>query len=116
MQARKVKILADLNGHLPTGRRRWILGTLVGTSLLGVVAATAVPPGPPQAPFAPESIVERLGPVTPAPTESANIPFVFDERVLPGDTIQAIFRRIGANDQEAIDFLNQPQGQQAQRQ
>ncbi|WP_427846440.1 M23 family metallopeptidase [Aromatoleum petrolei] len=41
---------------------------------------------------------------------------MFDERIRPGDTIQAILRRIGANDQEIIDHLNQPAGLQAQRQ
>ncbi|NMG46369.1 peptidoglycan DD-metalloendopeptidase family protein [Aromatoleum toluvorans] len=115
MQARKVTILADQSGRPSTGRRRGVVGALVGTSLLGVVAATAVPPGVTQAPISTESVIERLGPIAAAPAES-NLPFVFDERVLPGDTIQAIFRRIGANDQEVLDYLNQPQGLQAQRQ
>lgn len=116
MQARKVRILAELNGLLPTGRKRWAVGALAGTSLLGVVAATAVPPGATQTPLVTESVVERLGPVAPQPSESPDLPFVFDERVRPGDTIQAIFRRIGANDQEIVDYLNQPAGLQAQRQ
>lgn len=115
MQARKVTILAEQGGHLPTGRRRWILGALIGTSLLGVVAAAAVPLGGAEAPIVTESVTERLGPIAVAPAES-DLPFVFDERVLPGDTIQAIFHRIGANDQEVLDYLNQPQGLQAQRQ
>lgn len=116
MQARKVRILAELNGLLPTGRKRWAVGALVGTSLLGVVAATAVPPGVAQTSLVTESVVERLGSIALQPSESPELPFVFDERVRPGDTIQAIFRRIGANDQEIIDYLNQPAGLQAQRQ
>lgn len=116
MQARKNTILAELRGHLPKGRRTWLLGAVVGTSLLGVVAATAVPPGMSIAPFQPESVVERLGPVSLAPAETSQLPFVFDERVLPGDTIQSILRRIGAQDPEAVEFLNRPEGLQAQRQ
>lgn len=116
MQARKVRILAELNGVLPTGRKRWAVGALVGTSLLGVVAATAVPPGAPQTSIVTESVVERLGPIASPPADASDLPFVFDERVRPGDTIQAIFRRIGANDQEVLDYLNQPAGLQAQKQ
>lgn len=116
MQARKVTILAELNGLLPTGRKRWAVGALAGTSLLGVVAATAVPPGAPQTSIVTQSVVERLGAIASPVADATDLPFVFDERVRPGDTIQAILRRVGANDAEVLDYLNQPEGVQAQRQ
>ena len=115
MQPRKVRILAELRDQLPSRRRRWVLGTVVATSLLGVVAATAVPPGNAQMPFIAESVVERLDAVIAEPVAQHDLPYVFDERVLPGDTIQSIFNRIGANDTEALSFLNQPEGLRAQR-
>lgn len=115
MQARKNRILAELSNSLPSGRRRWVLGALVSTSLLGVVAATAVVPGTPP-PIARESVIERLTPDV-QPVASSGLPFVFDERVRPGDTIQTIFRRLGINDQDAMDFLtNDEQGKQVLRQ
>lgn len=116
MQARKVTILAELNGLLPTRRKRWAVGALAGTSLLGVVAATAVPPGTPQTSIATQAVVERLGVIASPVADAADLPFVFDERVRPGDTIQAILRRVGANDPEVLDYLNLPDGVQAQRQ
>lgn len=116
MQARKNRILAELSGHLPKGRRSWVVGTVAGMSLLSVVAATAVTPGMTEARFRPESVIERLEPLSLIPADTSQLPFVFDERVLAGDTIQSILRRIGADDPEAVEFLNRPEGRQAQRQ
>ncbi|NMG76510.1 peptidoglycan DD-metalloendopeptidase family protein [Aromatoleum diolicum] len=117
MQARKVRILAELSDQLPSSRRRgWVLGAVVSASMLGVVAATAVVPGDAPMPFPAESVIEQLGPVKVETVEQRDLPFVSDERVLPGDTIHTIFRRIGVSDQEALDFLNQTEGMQAQRQ
>ena len=55
-------------------------------------------------PFPTQSVIEQLGPVSPDTSGQHDLPFVFDERVLPGDTIPTIFRRIGVSDQEALDF------------
>ncbi|MCK0512213.1 M23 family metallopeptidase [Aromatoleum buckelii] len=117
MQARKNTILAELFRHLPSGRRRWMLGALMGTSLLSVVAATAVVPGDALPPFPVQSVIEQLGSVTVQPSASTPIPFVFDERVQPGDTIQTLFRRLKIDDQEALDFLSgDPESRSALRQ
>nr|WP_041655941.1 M23 family metallopeptidase [Azoarcus sp. KH32C] len=116
MQSRKVKILAELRAHLPPTRRGLVMSGVAATSLLGVVAATAVAPGMSSAPFEPETVVEQLGSVKAEIQDASDLPFVFHERILPGDTIQTIFKRIGANDPEAVDALNQPAGLAAQRQ
>lgn len=107
MQPRKNSILAEIPGRASRVRRRWALVAVAGTSLLGVVAATAVVPGQPTAPVSVESVVERLA--TPVSVEStagaARLPFVYDERIQPGDTIHSIFARLGIRDQETLDFL-----------
>lgn len=116
MQPRKVKILADLGRQLPSVPRMWAIGAIAVSSLTGVVAATAVAPGTQALPVAPELVIERIAAgseLVPAGTE---LPFVHHERVRPGDTIQSIFSRIGANDPEAMAILSQPEGLQAQQQ
>ncbi len=115
MQARISRILAELPALLLT-RRPWIVAGVAGTSLLGVVAATAVAPGSQSAPHV-VSVVETLA--LPAVTlpPAADLPYVYDDRVLPGDTVHSIFRRLGINDSEARDFvLGSPEGQSALRQ
>lgn len=116
MQPRKVRILADLGRHFPSGARAWALGALTAGSLFGVVAATAVAPGTAQLPAPPEKVVERIATESAVVPAGAELPFVYHERVLAGDTIEAIFSRIGANDAEALEFLNRPEGRDAQRQ
>ncbi|MBC9073739.1 peptidoglycan DD-metalloendopeptidase family protein [Thauera sp. CAU 1555] len=104
MQARKKRILADLLAHLPSARRGWVLAPLFGISLFGVVAATATTPDSPP-PFPLQTVVERL-PVAPTAADAGSgLPFVHDERVLPGDTIESIFRRLNVSDPEALAFL-----------
>lgn len=106
MQARKNRILAEVPGRA-SRVRRWALAAVVGSSLLGVVAATAVVPGQDAAPISVESVVERLA-VPVAAHEVASdesLPFVFDERIQPGDTVHSIFARLGIRDPEALDFL-----------
>lgn len=116
MQPRKVRILADLGHHFPSGPRAWAIGALTATSLFGVVAATAVAPETSQLPQPPEHVVERIATATAIVPAADALPFVYHEQVLPGDTIQAIFSRIGAKDAEAQEFLDQPEGREAQRQ
>jgi murein DD-endopeptidase MepM/ murein hydrolase activator NlpD len=102
--------------QLPFGRRTWAVGAVASISLFGVVAATATAPDTPP-PFALETVVEQLA-VTPShPGLSADLPYVYDERVLAGDTIQSIFRRLRIDDADALAFLlNDAQGKTALRQ
>jgi len=107
MQARKIRILAEVPRDASSGHRPWILAAVVGTSLLGVVAATAVVPGQPETPFAAQPVIENL---LPAPATQSDVPhslpFVYDEQIKAGDTIHSIFARLGIRDQKALDFMN----------
>lgn len=105
MQAQKNSILAEVPARSSRARRRWVLAVVAGTSLLGVVAATAVAPGQATAPISVESVVERLAAPLRADSIDAGLPFVFDERIQPGDTVHSIFARLGIRDPEALDFL-----------
>lgn len=76
-------------------------------SALAVVAATADPPGDNTLPFDAETVVEQLGPPdVETITLGSTLPYVYNERIQPGDTLQSIFRRLGVEDNEAWTFLN----------
>ncbi len=72
---------------------------------MGVVGAIAVAPGQPDTPFTPEFVVERLESPAIELIAHSELPYVFDERIQPGDTIQSILRRLGVDDSEALSFL-----------
>ena len=117
MQARKTRILAELPAQLLTRPRPWLLTLVVGTSLMGVVAATAVAPDSDTAGVIVRPVIETL----PAPSiaiETDNeLPFVYNERIQPGDTLQSLFLRLGIEDDEALAFLSgADEGKQAIRQ
>lgn len=86
-------------------RRLSIVTAVAGTLLLGVVTAIAVVPTYDPFPYTQESVLERLGPQWVEAPSHGDLPYVFDERIQPGDTIQAIFRRLGVNDTEITSFL-----------
>lgn len=116
MKDSKSRILAELPAQLLTTPRPWVLGSLVGLSLTGVVAATAVSPDGPSA-LRTERIVQTLPTPTPETSAASELPFVYSERVQSGDTLQSIFRRVHADDPEAAAFLSgSAQGKQAVRQ
>lgn len=104
MQARKNRILAELSAHLPSGKRAWIIGSVFSISLFGVVAATATAPDA-SPPFALETVVEPLQLSPAAPGADSALPYIYDERVQPGDTLQSIFRRLNIDDPEAFAFF-----------
>ncbi|WP_408003496.1 M23 family metallopeptidase [Pseudothauera nasutitermitis] len=80
------------------------------------MAATATSPDAPP-PFPLETVVERLDVAAQQTSAADGLPFVYDERVQPGDTIQSIFRRLNIADQEALSFLlNDAQGKTVLRQ
>lgn len=105
MQVSKSRILADLPAQLLSRKRPWLLAGVLGSSLLGVVAATAVVPDYETGAVPTRSVIENL----PAPDVSiateAELPFVHDDRIQPGDTVHSIFRRLGIRDDEALAFL-----------
>lgn len=107
MQVNKNGILAE-SAQQPSRPKRIPLSIAVFiASALAVVAATADPPGADAPPFEQETIVEQLGaPGIEAIDAGPTLPYVYNERILPGDTLQSIFRRLGIEDTEAWTFLN----------
>lgn len=106
MQARNSGILAELQRQLPSAGRLSAFAAVFAGSLLAVVAATAVVPGHDDSFFSPELILERLETHAAETLPDTPLPYVFDERIQPGDTIQSIFQRLGINDTEALSHLN----------
>lgn len=118
MQVSQTKILAELPSRLVSRKRPWLVAGIATISLCGAVAATAViPQASPAAPFTARPVVEALA-VNPVSVSTASeLPYVHEDRILPGDTLPAIFRRLGINDPDAISFIqDDPAGAQALRQ
>lgn len=107
MQLREDAILTE-SQQAPTKPKRIPLSVAFFIlSGLVVVAATADPKGDKALPFEAKSIVEQLSNLTAvAMPQEDSLPYVFNERILPGDTLQSIFRRLGVSDSEAWAFLN----------
>ncbi|MDR2690004.1 MAG: M23 family metallopeptidase [Azoarcus sp.] len=101
----KPNILAELPWRLLNNRRGWAIGGFACISILGIAAATAVvDPYPSILPSDTRIVVEKLA-VSPLSLPESDLPFVHDTRVAPGDTIPAIFRRLGVNDPDALSFI-----------
>lgn len=107
MRPRENGILAE-SQQLPTKPKRIPLSVaFFFLSAMVVVAATADPPGEAGLPFEPAAVVEDLGtPGLEALSPEPSLPYVYNERILPGDTLQSIFRRLGVEDSEAWAYLN----------
>lgn len=107
MQPRENGILTE-SAPLPTKPKR--IPLYVAAFLLSglvVVAAVADVPGEPTLPFEPKTVVELLdAPGIEALPSDTDLPYVYNERILPGDTLQTIFQRLGVNDREALTQLN----------
>ncbi|MDX9884377.1 M23 family metallopeptidase [Thauera sp.] len=107
MNARKTRILADLPAHLLSRPRTWIAAGVTGLSLMGVVAATAVAPDTVPADILFERVVQTLpAPVASIASTEAVLPFVYNERILAGDTLQAVFNRLRIDDTEALAYIS----------
>lgn len=107
MQLRENGILTE-SARPPTKPKRIPLSVAAFIlSGLAVVAAVADSPGESVLPFEPETVVERLGvPGMEALPVDSDLPYVYNERILPGDTLQSIFQRLGVEDQQAWTYLN----------
>jgi len=106
MTAQKIDILAQHLG-LPGLARRAIFGMLVLlVPALSVVTAFGIVPGTAPADVALNLVREPLDLPEPAAalTEQPSR-FVSQERVLRGDTVAALFDRLGVSDPKAIEFL-----------
>ncbi|WP_424217922.1 LysM-like peptidoglycan-binding domain-containing protein [Thauera humireducens] len=81
------------------------------------MAATAVAPGEDIAAIPVQAVVETLPAPKIALETEADLPFVHNERIQAGDTLQALFRRLNVNDAEALSFISaSDEGKQALRQ
>ena len=96
--------VADLPWRLLDNTRIWIAGAFVGISTLGGVAATTI--GEPPEAANVRNVEERLA-VVPEEIPVPGLPFVYDDSVDPGDTIETIFRRLGIADPQALTFLQE---------
>lgn len=106
MKATKTRILAELPARLLSRPRTWVAAGVAGASLMGVVAATAVTPGTSSADILFERVVENLpAPTVSFPAADDGLPFVHIDRIRAGDTVQAIFNRLGIDDAEALSRL-----------
>lgn len=99
-------------------RHPWTLGAFGAIALLGMVAASAVPPvsAPPAGSI--ETVLEQLGhpEVLPLSLE-ADETFLREERIQRSDTIGSLFMRLGVSDPAALAFIQQdPAARSAARQ
>jgi len=96
--------VAELPWRLLSNKRTLIAGGFAGLSALGVAAASAIVT--PEEPVGMQTVVERLA-VLPEEIPSPVLPYIYDERICAGDTIQSIFRRLGVSDPQALAFLEE---------
>ncbi|KAA3653024.1 MAG: M23 family peptidase [Proteobacteria bacterium] len=117
MLTRKPKILADqATERAPVLSRRWLTVGVVGALSLTVVAATAVAPNQP-ANVSAQPVSEALGTPQFSIAAASDLPFIQEDRVKRGDTLETIFQRLGIDDAEAVRFMrSSEEGRQALRQ
>lgn len=104
MTVKKTRILAQ-SLRLLDDRHRRRVAAFAAVSVLGVVAAFAVVPesGSPQLQL--QTVVERLDDARPVVLPAEQQSFLREERIQRGDTLAALFSRLGVNDREAFDFI-----------
>ena len=105
MHEQKVDILAQRPSRLGRVHQLIFGGLLLIVPALTVLTAFGIAPGAALS-FPYQTLVQvPLGlPEEPAPPENAER-FVTQERVLRGDTVAALFERLGVRDSRALDFL-----------
>jgi len=103
----KREILADHEADRPrsTHRHAWLTAGIVATLSLTVVAATAVVPNTRSAILDKESISELLDTPMAAAVGLGDAPFIQEDRVRRGDTLDAIFSRLGVDDADAAAYM-----------
>jgi murein DD-endopeptidase MepM/ murein hydrolase activator NlpD len=105
MQAQKADILAQHPSRIGWARQLILGAMLLVVPALSVLTAFGIAPDtsvtevPPQLVRQPLDLPE-LSPAQPLPER-----FVAQERVMRGDTVAAIFERLGVRDPKALDFL-----------
>ncbi|MDR1062589.1 MAG: M23 family metallopeptidase [Azoarcus sp.] len=94
--------MAELPWRIFDNRRPLLIGSFASVFVLGGVAATAMVV--PEDPADMQTVLERLS-VTPEELPASGLPFIYDDSIGPGDTMQSIFQRLGIMDPEAQVFF-----------
>lgn len=107
MAGPKPEILADqATDRLHSTRKHaWLTAGVVAALSLTVVAATAVVPNTKNSAVEKQSITELLETPTAAALTLDDNPFIQEDRVRRGDTLDAIFSRLGIHDAEASAYM-----------
>lgn len=105
MHAQKTDILAQHSQRLRPLRQLAFGLLLLGVPTLGVVTAFGLVPGTVVDPHPLATVREALELPTFAPEVPMPSRFLAQDRVLRGDTVSALFERLGIRDPRALDFL-----------
>jgi murein DD-endopeptidase MepM/ murein hydrolase activator NlpD len=103
MTAQKADILAQRPPRLDVARRLALALLIVCVPTLAVVTAFGIAPG--TAPADGEIVAEPVALPGPVSAEPQAQRYVSQERVLRGDTVAALFDRLGVSDSKSIEFL-----------
>lgn len=106
MHVQKGDILAQRSARLRPVRQLAFAAALLGLPALGVVTAFGIAPGTVvDDGVAYETITEAIALPELAPEVAPATRYVTQERVLRGDTVAALFERLGVRDSRALEFL-----------
>ena len=105
MHSQKADILAQQPPHLGWARQLVFGLLLFGVPALTVLTAFGIAPDTATQDFAATTVREPIDLLQPAAVAEAPQRFVSQERVLRGDTVAALFDRLGVRDSRALDFL-----------
>ena len=101
----KTDILAQRTPHLGLAGQLVFGALLLLLPTLGVITAFGIAPDTAATNVQPQLVREALELPEMAPTPPAPQRFVTQERVLRGDTVAALFERLGIRDARAMEFL-----------
>lgn len=105
MHAQKADILAQRSARTGWARQAVFGALLLVLPALSVLTAFGIAPDSSVSDPKPALVREPLDLPEFAPTEALDERFVAQERVLRGDTVAALFERLGVRDPKALDFL-----------
>lgn len=105
MHAQKVDILAQRSSRLGLVRQLVAGILLLGLPALTVLTAFGIAPGTVTGDPTPTLVRDPIDLPRIEPLPEAQQRFVSQERVLRGDTVAALFERLGVHDPRALDFL-----------
>lgn len=105
MPQEKKRILAQLQAYRDAKPGPfWATVGVAAASLFGVMAAFGTAPSTAEIRDIRQTVVTNLTLPAASAVGSAG-DFVREERIQPGDTVASLFGRLGAHDEEALDFL-----------